>query len=152
LLLGRLATLPGQATRAMMEEGPYRLSRNPLYVGLLAIGPEERFLHERFGAPYDDYTRRVRVAGCDGPAGRRLPTEFGGFHIRPHGMTPELGRRRKLTDTERHTSRAATDGRRRSHRPSQGGGVMHGWLLWGLILPVLLVWAGVVQWRRNNRR
>jgi len=73
----------------MIEEGPYRLSRNPLYVGLLAfylalallvptvwglvlfpvavlllfrgaIRPEERFLHERFGAAYDDYTRRVR--------------------------------------------------------------------------------------------
>ena len=72
--------LPGQATRAMIEEGPYRLSRNPLYVGLLAfylglallaptfwglvlfpaavllvlwgaIHPEERFLHKRFGAP-----------------------------------------------------------------------------------------------------
>ena len=81
--------LPGQATIAMIEEGPYRLSRNPLYVGLLAlyvglallgptfwglvlfptavllvrwgaIRPEERFLHERFGAPYDDYTQRVR--------------------------------------------------------------------------------------------
>jgi protein-S-isoprenylcysteine O-methyltransferase Ste14 len=81
--------LPGQATRAMIEEGPYRRSRNPLYVGLLAlylglallaptlwglvlfpaavllvlwgaIHPEERFLHERFGASYDDYTRRVR--------------------------------------------------------------------------------------------
>ncbi len=81
--------LPGQATHAMIEEGPYRLSRNPLYVGLLAlyvaaallaptiwglvlfpaavllvrwgaIRPEERFLHERFGAQYDDYTRRVR--------------------------------------------------------------------------------------------
>jgi protein-S-isoprenylcysteine O-methyltransferase Ste14 len=25
-----------------------------------AIHPEERFLHERFGAPYDDYARRVR--------------------------------------------------------------------------------------------
>jgi len=73
----------------MIEQGPYRLSRNPLYLGLLglylglallaptfwglvlfpaavllvlwgAIRPEERFLHERFGAPYDDYTRRVR--------------------------------------------------------------------------------------------
>jgi protein-S-isoprenylcysteine O-methyltransferase Ste14 len=73
----------------MIEEGPYRLSRNPLYVGLLAlylgvallaptfwglvlfpaavllvlwgaIRPEERFLHKRFGASYDDYTRRVR--------------------------------------------------------------------------------------------
>jgi protein-S-isoprenylcysteine O-methyltransferase Ste14 len=81
--------LPGQATHAMIEQGPYRLSRNPLYVGLLAlyvalallaptfwglvlfpvavllvrwgaILPEERFLHERFGAPYDDYARRVR--------------------------------------------------------------------------------------------
>jgi protein-S-isoprenylcysteine O-methyltransferase Ste14 len=81
--------LPGQATQAMIEEGPYRLSRNPLYVGLLAlylglallaptfwglvlfpaavllvqrgaIRPEERFLHERFGGRYDDYARRVR--------------------------------------------------------------------------------------------
>ena len=81
--------LPGQATEAMIEEGPYRLSRNPLYVGLLAlylglallaptfwglvlfpiavllvlwgaIYPEERFLHQRFGALYDDYMRRVR--------------------------------------------------------------------------------------------
>jgi protein-S-isoprenylcysteine O-methyltransferase Ste14 len=25
-----------------------------------AIHPGERFLHERFGAPYDDYWRRVR--------------------------------------------------------------------------------------------
>ncbi|KQW53075.1 hypothetical protein ASC77_01890 [Nocardioides sp. Root1257] len=81
--------LPGQATQSMIEEGPYRLSRNPLYVGLLAlyvavallvpsfwalvlfpaavllvrwgaIRPEERFLHERFETAYDDYTRRVR--------------------------------------------------------------------------------------------
>jgi protein-S-isoprenylcysteine O-methyltransferase Ste14 len=90
-LFGRHQTglLPGQATHALIEEGPFRVSRNPLYVGLLAlylglallaptfwglvlfpvavllvlwgaILPEERFLHERFGAPYDDYTRRVR--------------------------------------------------------------------------------------------
>jgi protein-S-isoprenylcysteine O-methyltransferase Ste14 len=81
--------LPGQETHSLIEEGPYRLSRNPLYVGLLAlylalallawtswglllfpvavllvwwgaVRPEERFLHERFGAPYDDYLRRVR--------------------------------------------------------------------------------------------
>jgi protein-S-isoprenylcysteine O-methyltransferase Ste14 len=89
-LFGRRETglLPGQATRAMIEEGPFRLSRNPLYVGLLAFSlalallaptfwglvllpaavllvlwgailPEERFLHERFGQPYDDYRRRV---------------------------------------------------------------------------------------------
>jgi protein-S-isoprenylcysteine O-methyltransferase Ste14 len=89
-LFGRHQTglLPGQVTHAMIEEGPYRLSRNPLYVGLLALYlglallaptfwglvlfpaaallvlwgavlPEERFLHERFGARYDDYRRRV---------------------------------------------------------------------------------------------
>jgi protein-S-isoprenylcysteine O-methyltransferase Ste14 len=91
VLFGRHETglLPGETTNAMIEEGPYRLSRNPLYVGLLAlylglgllaptlwglvlfpvavvfvlwgaIRPEEQFLHERFGAQYDDYTRRVR--------------------------------------------------------------------------------------------
>ena len=85
----RTGLLPGQPTRAMIEEGPYRRSRNPrdvgmlaLYVGLAllaptfwglvlfpaavalvrwgAIRPEERFLHERFGADYDGYARRVR--------------------------------------------------------------------------------------------
>ena len=90
-LFGRHGTglLPGRATQAMIEEGPYRLSRNPLYVGPLAlylglallaptfwglvlfpvavllilwgaILPEERYPHERLGAPYDAYTRRVR--------------------------------------------------------------------------------------------
>jgi protein-S-isoprenylcysteine O-methyltransferase Ste14 len=85
----RTGLLPGQTTHALIEEGPFRVSRNPLYVGLLAlylglallaptfwgivlfpaaavlllwgaIYPEERFLHQRFGAPYDDYGRRVR--------------------------------------------------------------------------------------------
>lgn len=90
-LFGRHETglLPGQATQALIEEGPYRLSRNPLYVGLVAlylglallapsgwalvltpvavlllrwgaILPEERFLRERFGAPYETYAQRVR--------------------------------------------------------------------------------------------
>ena len=90
-LFGRHETglLPGQASQALIEEGPYRLSRNPLYVGLLAlylgaallvasfwalvlfpvavllvlwgaIHPEERFLRERFGDPYVAYTRQVR--------------------------------------------------------------------------------------------
>ncbi len=90
-LFGRHHTglLPTQATHALIQEGPYRLSRNPLYVGMLAlylglallaptfwglallpaafmlilwgaIRPEERFLHERFGATYDDYAQRVR--------------------------------------------------------------------------------------------
>jgi protein-S-isoprenylcysteine O-methyltransferase Ste14 len=81
--------LPGQATRAIIQDGPYRLSRNPLYVGLLAlylglallipsfwalvlfpmsvvlvrwgaIRPEERYLDARFGATYEAYRRRVR--------------------------------------------------------------------------------------------
>jgi protein-S-isoprenylcysteine O-methyltransferase Ste14 len=90
-LFGRNRTglLPGQETRAIIAEGPYRVSRNPLYLGLLALDvglallaptvwglvlvpaavllllwgailPEEHFLHERFGATYDDYRRRVR--------------------------------------------------------------------------------------------
>jgi protein-S-isoprenylcysteine O-methyltransferase Ste14 len=81
--------LPGQPTTAMVETGPYRLSRNPLYVGLLALYlglallapsfwalvllplavalvrwgavlPEERYLRARFGAAYDEYAGRVR--------------------------------------------------------------------------------------------
>jgi protein-S-isoprenylcysteine O-methyltransferase Ste14 len=81
--------LPGQPTRAMIEVGPFRVSRNPLYIGLLAlylgsallaptvwglvlfpaavrlldwgaIRPEERYLRERFGATYDAYAQRVR--------------------------------------------------------------------------------------------
>ncbi len=90
-LFGRHRTglLPGEPTRTIIEEGPFQLSRNPLYLGLLAlyvaiallaptawglllfplaaflllwgaIRPEERFLHEQFGASYDDYARRVR--------------------------------------------------------------------------------------------
>jgi protein-S-isoprenylcysteine O-methyltransferase Ste14 len=85
----RTGLLPGEPTRTIIDEGPYRLSRNPLYLGLLAlsvalalvtptvwalvlvpvavvllqwgaIGPEERYLHERFGSAYDDYASRVR--------------------------------------------------------------------------------------------
>lgn len=90
-LFGRHRTglLPGQATNALIEDGPYRISRNPLYVGLLAlyvglallaptgwglllfpaavllvwwgaIEPEEHYLRERLGEPYDAYRRRVR--------------------------------------------------------------------------------------------
>ena len=85
----RTGLLPGQITNAIIEEGPFRVSRNPLYVGLLAlyiglalmaptvwglvlfpaavllilwgaILPEERYLHERFGVAYEAYARRVR--------------------------------------------------------------------------------------------
>ncbi len=85
----RTAVLPGGATRVVLDRGPFRLSRNPLYVGLIvldvalallwpsswalifvpvgtallfwgAIAPEERYLSTKFGADYDDYRRRVR--------------------------------------------------------------------------------------------
>jgi cytochrome c-type biogenesis protein CcmH/NrfF len=29
---------------------------------------------------------------------------------------------------------------------------MNGWLLWGLVLPVLLIVAGIVQFQKNKRR
>ena len=85
----RTAVLPGGATRVVLDRGPFRLSRNPLYVGLVvldvglallwpsgwaligvpigvallswgAIVPEERYLRATFGTEYDDYRRRVR--------------------------------------------------------------------------------------------
>jgi protein-S-isoprenylcysteine O-methyltransferase Ste14 len=78
-----------ERTSAIVEDGVYRISRNPMYVGMFAvligwavilsnwaavailpafvlymnrfqIRPEERALSERFGDVYLDYTRRVR--------------------------------------------------------------------------------------------
>jgi cytochrome c-type biogenesis protein CcmH/NrfF len=37
-----------------------------------------------------------------------------------------------------------------ARRRTLGG--MNGWLLWGFLLPVLLVVAGIVQLQRNKRR
>ena len=83
------ALLPGGETTTVIDRGPFALSRNPLYVGLLvgsagvalvlgsmwalvalplewallrwgAVVPEERYLTEKFGATYTDYTDRVR--------------------------------------------------------------------------------------------
>lgn len=80
---------PWKPTRAIVDTGPYALSRNPIYVGFLAlqlsyawgrangwalvllpltigvlqwgvIGREERYLRERFGEPYRTYAARVR--------------------------------------------------------------------------------------------
>lgn len=80
---------PWKPTRAIVDTGPYALSRNPIYVGFvcvqvayacarangwglvllpLTIGllhwgviqREERYLIARFGAPYRAYTQRVR--------------------------------------------------------------------------------------------
>jgi len=81
--------LPGQETSTILASGPFAVSRNPLYVGLLAlhlgvallvpstwslllvpasaallhwgaIVPEERFLIREFGDEYTSYAARVR--------------------------------------------------------------------------------------------
>jgi protein-S-isoprenylcysteine O-methyltransferase Ste14 len=86
---GRTALLPGGATRVILDRGPFGLSRNPLYVGLIALDvglallwpsawallfvplgvaclrwgailPEEHYLSAKFGSEYDDYRRHVR--------------------------------------------------------------------------------------------
>jgi protein-S-isoprenylcysteine O-methyltransferase Ste14 len=83
------ALLPGGATTTVIRRGPFAVSRNPLYVGLLvlsaglallaastwallalpvewallrwgAVLPEERYLSAKFGQEYDDYVARVR--------------------------------------------------------------------------------------------
>lgn len=85
----RTAVLPGGSTRVMLTRGPFAVSRNPLYLGLItldiglalvwpsmwglmlvplgvwllywgAVVPEERYLAAKFGTAYDDYRRRVR--------------------------------------------------------------------------------------------
>ena len=85
----RTALLPGGATRTLLDRGPFRWSRNPLYLGLIAfdvalalfwpsfwaliltpagilalwwgaITPEERYLGEKFGVEYTEYRARVR--------------------------------------------------------------------------------------------
>jgi protein-S-isoprenylcysteine O-methyltransferase Ste14 len=91
LLFARANTglLPGQSTTRLLTSGPYRFSRNPLYVGLLvlyagcalvanavfpllllplawaglhwgAVLPEERYLTAALGAPYEEYCSHVR--------------------------------------------------------------------------------------------
>jgi protein-S-isoprenylcysteine O-methyltransferase Ste14 len=85
----RTALLPGGSTRVVIDSGPFGLSRNPLYVGLVALDvglsllstsfwalvlvpvgvallwwgavrPEEQYLAAKFGTEYEDYRRRVR--------------------------------------------------------------------------------------------
>jgi protein-S-isoprenylcysteine O-methyltransferase Ste14 len=81
--------LPGQSATTILDRGPFRISRNPLYVGLIALDaglallwpsfwglvlvplgaglltwgailPEERYLQQKFGNPYTGYAARVR--------------------------------------------------------------------------------------------
>ena len=85
----KTSVLPIRPTSAIVEAGPYRYSRNPIYVSMfvvvagLAVGfdslwqfaalaalyvvlrwavvaPEEAYLTRKFGAAYLDYARRVR--------------------------------------------------------------------------------------------
>ena len=85
----RTSILPVRPATALVIAGPYRFTRNPMYVGMAAltvalalfldtwwvivllvpvllvvrlfvIAPEERYLRRRFGADYVAYMRRVR--------------------------------------------------------------------------------------------
>jgi len=85
----RTTIVPHRPVATLITSGAYRWSRNPMYAGLaitylggalvvgswwpvalwplvmfavarLAIGPEEEYLHQRFGRTYTDYRARVR--------------------------------------------------------------------------------------------
>jgi protein-S-isoprenylcysteine O-methyltransferase Ste14 len=86
---GRTAVMPNLPAARLLTTGPYRFSRNPMYVGLTiayfggilltniawclfilivvliafdkaVIPREDRYLHAEFGDRYDQYCREVR--------------------------------------------------------------------------------------------
>jgi hypothetical protein len=59
---------------------------------------------------------------------------------------PRLEVRRRLTITSRRVRGVVVLIRDREGRP------MNGWLIWGVILPLLLVVAGIITIRRRNHR
>lgn len=83
------SVIPWKPTPELIFQGPYRYTRNPMYVGLtlmqigigiafdvlwisllavitltiihvIAVRPEEAYLTQKFGDPYRDYLNRVR--------------------------------------------------------------------------------------------
>jgi len=85
----RTSVIPHRPASSLVISGPYRFTRNPMYLGLAimtagfglgfdtwwpivllapavwiiqrtVIAPEEAYLRRRFGADYVEYTRRVR--------------------------------------------------------------------------------------------
>lgn len=89
LFLNRTAIYPNQPASTIVQSGPYRFTRNPMYLALsisyvglallsnmlwalvllpvvilvlqvTVIRREERYLQEAFGRTYTDYCRRVR--------------------------------------------------------------------------------------------
>ena len=87
--MARTAILPMRPASRIVDHGPYRFTRNPMYVGMslayiggalvlnsvwvlvffpvviallstLVIAREERYLSSAFGEEYDNYRRRVR--------------------------------------------------------------------------------------------
>jgi protein-S-isoprenylcysteine O-methyltransferase Ste14 len=88
-VMARTAVFPNQPARALVRHGPYRFTRNPMYVGLtllyvgtalianlvwpfvllpvvilvmttMIIRREEAYLRRAFGAEYDGYCAGVR--------------------------------------------------------------------------------------------
>jgi len=66
----RTAVLPGGTTRVVLDRGPFRLSRNPLYVGLIVLDVAIALLWPSgVGADRSPGRRGIAVLGRDCPRG-----------------------------------------------------------------------------------